>query len=119
MSELGRVIRKALDQVRSNQTQLALQSGYTQKHISQLISGKATLTVPAALKLEAVLYVTAEDLMAAYVADERERRKSHRLREGSSAYASIAAAYLDALSRAWVGNEYPISGDASLLRSDR
>jgi len=42
------------------QAELALRLGYTEKHVSQLINGKAQLSVDAALRLERVLGSTAD-----------------------------------------------------------
>ena len=53
----GETIKEQLEDRNMTQRELASRTGYSEKHISQLINGQATLSVDAALKLECVFGV--------------------------------------------------------------
>ena len=50
----GDTIADALDELGMTQVEMATRTGFSEKHIHQLIEGKAAITAEAALKLEAV-----------------------------------------------------------------
>ncbi len=56
----GETILDILEERGWSQSELAEKTGYTQKHISQLVEGHASITEEIALKLERVLGSTAD-----------------------------------------------------------
>jgi HTH-type transcriptional regulator/antitoxin HigA len=59
ISAPGETIADLLDEKGWTQSELASRAGYTTKHVSLLINGKASITEETALKLERVLGSTA------------------------------------------------------------
>ncbi len=56
----GETILDILEERGWSQSELAEKTGYTQKHISQLVEGNASISEGIALKLESVLGSTAD-----------------------------------------------------------
>lgn len=61
-------IQEALYAVGRTQTDLAAAMGISQKHLSQIVTGKTGFTADIALKIELALGIPAEDLMQAQAA---------------------------------------------------
>jgi addiction module HigA family antidote len=55
----GGILREAMEERDLTQGQLALATGYSQKHISQLVNGWVRITADAALRLERELEISA------------------------------------------------------------
>lgn len=55
----GETLREALDERGMSQRYLAFATGYTQKHINQIVQGHARITVEAALRFERELDISA------------------------------------------------------------
>lgn len=55
----GEVLREALAERDMSQSYLAFATGYTQKHINQIVKGHVRITAEAALRLEAELDISA------------------------------------------------------------
>lgn len=56
----GEMLQEALDERGMSQSYLAWATGYTHKHINQICRGKASISAPVAVALEAELEITAE-----------------------------------------------------------
>jgi HTH-type transcriptional regulator/antitoxin HigA len=59
----GGILREAMEERDLTQGQLALATGYSQKHISQLVNGWVRITADAALRLERELGISARLLL--------------------------------------------------------
>jgi addiction module HigA family antidote len=55
----GEILQEALDERGMSQRYLAFATGYTQKHINQIVKGHTRITVEAALRLERELDISA------------------------------------------------------------
>ena len=64
VSPPGESISDIIEERCWSQSELAQRLGYTEKHVSQLLNGKAPLTMDAAVRLERVLGSTAEFWLA-------------------------------------------------------
>jgi addiction module HigA family antidote len=55
----GEILQEALDERNMSQSYLAFATGYTQKHINQIVKGHARITAPVALAFERELDTSA------------------------------------------------------------
>jgi HTH-type transcriptional regulator/antitoxin HigA len=55
----GEILKETLAEHKMTQTYLAWGTGYTKKHINQIVNGKASITAPMAVRLERELDVPA------------------------------------------------------------
>ncbi len=76
----GDTLLETIEAMGMTQAQLALRMGVTEKHINEIIKGKASLTEDTALKLERVLGINAsfwrnlEHMYRRYLAETKERK---------------------------------------------
>lgn len=75
VSPPGESISDIIEERCWSQSELAQRLGYTEKHVSQLLNGKAPLTMDAAVRLERVLGSTAEFWLALETNYQRHKQR--------------------------------------------